>query len=286
MAKPPDFVAVGHVTRDLVAGGGYSLGGTATFAALSARNLGLSAAILTSAPAEFVLTSMLSGIDLRVVPAAEVTTFENIYEGQRRHQFLHSVASGLHPSDLPPYWANAPLALLGPVAGELGSDWVGAFSSALVAATPQGWMRQWDSQGRVASKPWLDAERILHGVDVLVFSEEDVCGDENVVLHYASLARIAVVTRGAEGATVFHQGSSHDVAAFRAQVRDPTGAGDVFATAFLVRLMEIGDPVQAAVFANCAASLAVEGQGVTAIPMRKQVEERLRRYESSGGAKT
>jgi len=42
-----------------------------------------------------------------------------------------------------------------------------------------------------------------------------------------------------------------------------------------LRLRETGDAYQAAPFANCAASFAVEGDGTTTVPTREQVEERL-----------
>jgi 1D-myo-inositol 3-kinase len=282
MVKSPDFLAIGHVTKDLLSGGGYVVGGTVTYAAFTAHSLGLSVAVLTSAPPDLDLPRVLRGIDLHVVPSPVATTFENIYEDQRRHQFLHGTASPLKASQLPLAWKQAPIVLLGPLAGELGLDWLGVFPTALVGVTPQGWMRQWDSDGRVTSKPWLDAEKILSGVDVLVFSEQDVAGDQALVRRYAEMARIAVVTRGRSGATVFCNGSARSFPAFRVREVDPTGAGDVFAAAFLVRLRETGDPYLAATFANCAASFSIEGSGTTAISSRRQVEERLRcgeRYE-------
>ena len=52
---------------------------------------------------------------------------------------------------------------------------------------------------------------------------------------------------------------------------DPTGAGDIFATAFMIRLQETGDQVQSARFANITASFGVEHEGVTGIPSREQV---------------
>jgi sugar/nucleoside kinase (ribokinase family) len=44
---------------------------------------------------------------------------------------------------------------------------------------------------------------------------------------------------------------------------DPTGAGDVFAAAFFVRLTQTGDPWKAARFANrlATASITLEGVG-------------------------
>ncbi len=271
----PDFLAIGHVTKDLLGGGGYTIGGTVTYAALTARSLGLSVAVLTSAPDELKLATHLPGVALHVESAPDATTFENIYVGQHRQQFLHAVAAPLRAAHLPTGWRDSSIVLLGPLAGELGLDWLGVFSSGLVGVTPQGWMRQWDSSGRVSNRAWLEAQDVLSSVDVLVFSEEDVGEDRALIERYAKMASIAVVTRGRNGATVYHEGVTHQFPAFRVQVVDPTGAGDVFAAAFLVRLRETNDPWAAAHFANCAASFAVEGHGVSAIADRKKIEERL-----------
>ena len=47
----PEFLTIGHVTRDVHTDGSFSLGGTVTFAALTAYHLGLVAAIVTCADA-------------------------------------------------------------------------------------------------------------------------------------------------------------------------------------------------------------------------------------------
>jgi sugar/nucleoside kinase (ribokinase family) len=56
---------------------------------------------------------------------------------------------------------------------------------------------------------------------------------------------------------------------------DPTGAGDVFATAFLIRYQETGNPSQAAAFACCAASCVVEGVATTTLGDREEIMRRL-----------
>jgi sugar/nucleoside kinase (ribokinase family) len=67
----------------------------------------------------------------------------------------------------------------------------------------------------------------------------------------------------------------YDLPAFTTVEVDPTGAGDVFAAAFLVAIRERRPVVRAALFAACAASFAVEAPGVEGIPTRKAVEARL-----------
>ena len=60
----------------------------------------------------------------------------------------------------------------------------------------------------------------------------------------------------------------HEIAPRPSNELDPTGAGDVFAAAFLLRLHETNDPIAAATFAAQIAGASVEGQGTSAIPQR------------------
>lgn len=280
MPTSPDFVAIGHVTKDLLPGGTYSLGGTATYASLAALRLGASVAVFTSVPADLDLGPALAGVTVQRVASPHAATFENIYHGPHRKQYIHDTALPLHPRDLPAIWRQAAIVLLCPIAGELGLDWMGTFRHSIVGVTPQGWMRRWNASGLISHQPWHEAEQILPRVDVLVFSREDVGGDDELVQQYARLARIAAVTEGPLGVTVYWNGQPRHFPAYRAAAEvDPTGAGDVFAAAFLLRLKETNDPYQAAPFANSAASFAIEGPGTTTLATRTQVELRLARGE-------
>ena len=53
------------------------------------------------------------------------------------------------------------------------------------------------------------------------------------------------------------------------------GAGDVFASAYLIALSENKDPYEAARFANAVASYSVEARGLSSIPTRRQAEDRM-----------
>ena len=70
-------------------------------------------------------------------------------------------------------------------------------------------------------------------------------------------------------------GVAVEVPALTAHPVDFTGAGDVFASAFLVAYHETGDPRRAARFAHAAAAFAIEDEGTTGIPSRAAVEARL-----------
>ncbi len=296
-----DFLAVGNVTRD-IAPEGFRLGGTVSFAAVTARRLGCHPGILTRAaldglvpPAESIgpaglQTSGLPGtpladIPIHVMPSPVTTTFANIYRESGRVQVIQAIADPVTPEGLPPEWADTPVVLLGPIAREIPAVWAGMFPRALLGITPQGLMRRWDEAGHVAPGPWDDAEAFLARADAVILSREDVGGDDARIGWLAARARLLVVTDGWHGATVYQDGIRIQIPPRPAVEVDPTGAGDVFATAFLVRYAETSDPQVAARFANVVASMSVEAPGQAGIPLRATVEAWLQGDEALGKTK-
>jgi 1D-myo-inositol 3-kinase len=273
-----DFVVIGTLTKDLLPDGSFSLGGTVTYSAVTARNLELAAGIVTSADPDLDYSALLAGVEVVRRPSPVTTTFENIYHGHERRQYVRAVAAPILAQDVPAAWRSAPIIHLGPLAQEIPPDMVDIFDGgSLIGVTPQGWMRCWGDDGLVSHCQWDSAEAILSRADVLIFSKEDVDFDAGAIHRYAKWAKVMVVTQNWLGCTVYVRGQRpRNFPAFRASEVDPTGAGDVFAAAYLVRYRETGDPYAAAHFANCVASFSVEGKGVGAIPSRTKVERRLR----------
>lgn len=270
-----DFLVVGHVVQDVVPDG-YTVGGTATYSSITARNLGRRPGIVTRLAPDFVWPDVLHGVAVTRLPSPHTTTFHNIYHDGHREQLLLSVADPIEPDDVPAEWRAAPIVHLGPLVREIDPRFAQLFPGRLVGVTPQGWLRQWDDDSkRVSVRAWKEAAEILPQVDVLVLSEEDLNGDAALMDEYIRMSRIAAVTQGSLGCTVYTNGSSRHIPALPAREVDPTGAGDVFAAAFFIRLQETGDPFESARFANATASFCVEAPGVTGIPVRRQVEERM-----------
>ena len=286
--RVPDFLTIGHVTRDVHPDGSFSLGGTVTFAALTAYRLGLAAAIATCADDSLLaeLPGLLSGISLSVRSSEATTTFDNQYAAGFRTQYLRARAAELTVENIPVPWRAAPVVLLGPLAQELSLDIVKLFprrSGAIIAATPQGWLRRWDAAGRVWPKAWAEAAQVLPHLDVLILSHDDLLPfadgnrrDADALLAQWSLhVPLLVATDGRHGATLFQQGKTERFPAYAAHEVDPTGAGDVFAAAFLCHLHRYHDPRAAVNFANCVASFSVEQAGSRSIPTWAMVEARL-----------
>ncbi|MEI7645457.1 MAG: PfkB family carbohydrate kinase [Chloroflexales bacterium] len=272
----PQYLVIGDLTRDLLPSGDSTPGGTVLYAATTVARLGVGAAVLTSGDPTQPL-GMIGGVQASIVPAPTRATFENRYTPEGRVQMLHALGARLHFADLPLAWRAIPVVHLGPLTGEFGLDMAEYFPDSLVGVTPQGWMRAWDDPlpapiRRVAWRP--DPAQLRH-VGVLVLSIEDVGGDEDLAASYARNCRLVAVTRGARGSTLYISGEPHQIDAFPAVERDPTGAGDVFAAALLLRLRETDDPLAAAAFASAVAACAVEGPGTSAIPTRAEALARM-----------
>ena len=271
--EPINYLIIGHLTRDLTPAG-PRLGGTATYAGLTAHALGLRVGIVTSWGAEIPLGN-LKHIPVISYPAEHSTTFENIYTEKGRIQVVHSVAPRLDFHMIPEPWRQAPIVHLGPVAQEVEPGLVRHFPTSLVGITPQGWMRGWDGSGHVFSSEWPEASFILQQAGAAVIGIEDVLNDENRIEEMVSSSRILVVTEGAAGARVYWNG---DVRRFRSpQVAeiDSTGAGDIFAAAFFVRLYLTRDPWESARFANQIAAASVTRCGLEGIPTAEEIQEYL-----------
>src|SRR5260370_41770863 len=145
---------MGNVPGDLPPDGSFSLGGPVTFAALTAYRLGLVAAVVTCADAELLaeLPARLPEIGLAANPSPAPTAFVNTYHEGFRTQYLRARAGMLSPEHVPELWLSAPVVLLGPLAQELSPSLVMLFPhhpGVFVSATPPGWVRRWDEDGRI-----------------------------------------------------------------------------------------------------------------------------------------
>ena len=276
----PEFVAVGHVTLD-VFGDVTRLGGAALYAAVTAHRLGLSAGILTSHADDFPLELIPSRIEVVSLPADATTRFEHVVRGEHRTMRVPSIARALGPADVPADWSDAPLVLLAPVANEVDPRVASAFDNPTLAVAAQGWLRGLRADGTVGPTRWTPPDSLLPRLQALVMSIEDVAGQERVALEWFQRVPLGVLTAGRAGALLFVNGERYEVPPRPATAVDTTGAGDVFAAAFLVHYQSGGDAWEAAAAAACAASLSVEAEGTAKVPDRATLDAALRDYHRS-----
>lgn len=269
--EPIDYLMIGHLTVDLTAEG-PKIGGTAAYSALTARALGLRSGIVTSWGAEVPLGT-LSEIPVLNIPAEESTTFENIITPAGRLQNIRALASKLDYYQIPEPWRNASIVHLGPVAQEVEPAMVRNFPSALLGITPQGWLRDWDETGLVSTGEWPEASFVLGHSGAAVISLEDMGGDEDRVNEIVASCRVLAITEGAQGTRLYWNG---DVRRFRppeVNEVDATGAGDIFAACFFIRLFTTRDPWEAARFATQLSAKSVSRPALLGIPTPEEIEE-------------
>lgn len=270
LIEPIDYLVIGHVTQDVIPGG-FALGGTAAYSALTAAALGLRVGVVTSCAHDLALPE-LEGIQVIRKDAAHSTTFENRYAGGFRTQHLLHQAEPITLDDLPRQWLNTPIVHLGPVAEELDPQLAAAFPNSFVGATPQGWLRTWDELGKVTPCKWEKAGEVLMRCNAAVLSVEDVSGDEDEIQEFSEQVPMLSVTEGVDGSRIYW---NRDVRTFRAPHReelDATGAGDIFATSFFVRYVKTRDPWESARFATLIAANSVTRKSLQGVPTAAEIK--------------
>ena len=271
--EPVDYLMIGHVAHDITPDG-YRLGGTVAYSALTARALGMRVGIVTASGPETSLDA-LDGIPVISLDSPRSTTFENIYTGHHRIQYLLAQAARIDFEAVPEVWRRASIVHLGPVANEMDSALPPTFSPSLLALTPQGWMRQWDEENRVFMREWKDANAMLPKAGAVILSHEDVHGNDVLIEHMAHQTQVLVMTEGPAGAVVYWNGDRRRFRPPIVKEVDATGAGDVFAACFFIRLFQTRDPWEAGRFATKLAAHTVERMGLDGIPTAREIEECL-----------
>lgn len=270
-----DYLLIGHITADLTLQG-RQLGGTVSYAARTVNAFGLRVGALTSAAHE---EPLLAGVrpyaDVMTLPADSTSTFENIYEPGGRIQYIRGVASKIRREDVPAKWLSAPLVHLAPLTDEVDPQIAHLFPDAMVLLTLQGWLRRWDSDGRVHFKRWHDAG-VLADIDIVVFSEEDIVEAPELEQEFAQTTRHLLVTRAEKGGTYYRNGEATIYDTPQVQVIHPTGAGDVFAASLLAALHVLDNDFQRTVkVAAMLAANSVTRVGLDGAPTPEEVQRAL-----------
>ena len=266
-----DYLVIGHITQDIYPGGN-KIGGTVTYSALTARNLGHKTRILTCSGPDLDLNRLPDDLAIISHMSETSTTFENIYHEGHRRQFIRERARPLDRADVPQEWMSSSIVHLGPLDQEMSEDIVDCFPDALLGVTPQGWMRAWDEQGLIHPALWAPSDALLRRADAIILSEEDVGGDVALIKSYAARTRVLVLTAGWKGSTVYYEDQIRSFPSPQVSELDPTGAGDIFAAAFLSALHTTRNPWLSAQFANCVAAHSVERSGLESIPTGQEIK--------------
>ena len=268
--KPVDYLIIGHITKDITPQG-YQLGGTASYAALTAKMLGLEVGILTSYPAHYKF-DIFRDIQICNIPAENFTEFRNVYKNDQRTQYIYHIANKLSPTNIPEEWLKTPFVHIAPVACEIDPAIVNVFTKSRIGITPQGWLRKWDKSGLVSRTDLSINSTIISNMDAIILSLEDIGFDENCIEIYNELTNILVITEGKFGSRVYWNNDQRHFTAPEVEEVDPTGVGDIYASSFFVNLLKTNNPWSAAQFATKIAANSVQREGLKGIPTIQEIK--------------
>jgi len=222
------LAVIGHLSRDVVAGGEPRIGGGPWHAARALRALRADALLVAKCGVEdepaFRAELETTGLPFRLVVGERTTAFSFTYDSAGvRTMLVDAVGDPWRPDE----W------------GDVEADWlqVAPLLRGDFTELPRGRVLL-DGQGIVRLAEIgplrLEAGAVPSGVEILKLADE-----EAAVLGPVDVPEL-VVTHGARGATVngvLVEGDPVD--------RDPTGAGDMFGAAYLVARASGAEPVEA-----------------------------------------
>ena len=183
------------------------------------------------------------------------------------------------PSDL---LRNA-IILVGTVIGEVDMKLFPELASlGKLVVSPQGYFRKIGKKGDVSYQEWTGFEKYLSSSQVVVLSTEDLTREgvfqEKLLEKIRECSPIVVLTRGEGGATIYTQGKkplrTYAFALLDTEIRDFTGAGDTYASAFLLFYEQTGDAKLASVIASLYAAVKITGMhgiGMESIPGKLEI---------------
>ena len=303
----PEVVVLGSASRDLAGDDprGWRLGGSVTYAALTNARLGVrTAAVIGLDPLAFESHELellvRAGVELLRVPLPRGPVFQNVESPGGRVQTCVDPGNPLPIVAVPEAWRGARAWMLAPVAEELDDAWADHVpAAAFVALGWQGLLRTlW--AGALVTRREPAAGRLVQRADIVSLSEHDVApgtkledlarflhpGAWLLVTNGVAGGRLAAVTAGGLGRVARYPAiaAGHEV--------DATGAGDTFLAALVASVARAlpdaapgralgraaageGERVLDLRFAAAAASFAVEGAGLGAVPDGSAVLRRL-----------
>jgi sugar/nucleoside kinase (ribokinase family) len=271
-----------------------SVGGPPSYAGLLCSRFGFDVTALTRIGTDFPDEQLVwlarNGLALRAVDRSKTkktTRFKLVVKDGNRTLYLQERCEDIGLEQVPDGHFNA--SLISPLAGEIPNPVFQEVRrrSDFCFLDPQGYVRSFDSSGKVYITPWSD-EDVLGGVDALKMDLEEceaLTGKSSPMEGLAKLAskkiRRAVVTRGAEPALVLDGNRISKVEIPTVKIVDSTGAGDIFAGALLTCYLRSRDFLWSSCFGIAASSLSLTSIALGKVELPRSVDQQARRLFST-----
>lgn len=256
-----EFCAVGHVSLDLI-DSKVQAGGSALFGAKLASELGYKSAAVTASAVDFPFSDY-SDIEWSIQFSNHTTKYGLEYIDEHRSLKLIQRADQITESSIRKSLRNAKVVMLAPIIDEINPDLVSLFSTEWIGLTPQGWFRRFDAEGKMSSAESFFSQ-LPKKIKLIVVSSEDMPAESKGWEWIKNSAEVAVCTMGKEGYILNYDSIEKKYSPIEVvKEKNPTGCGDVFATAALILLSRGMDPVKACELAGQAAAISATQDNIS-----------------------
>ena len=300
------FIVIGHIVNDTEPS--EHLGGVVAYAGIAASYLGAQTHIITKCPENHPYIELLesNGVHVHILKSQtnNITTFKNFYnEKGERNQVVLSKQESIRASDLEHIqtdFLRDAIILVGTVVGEVDVKLFPKLASfGKLAVSPQGYFRKIGNKGEVSYQEWVGFEKYLSSSQVVVLSVEDLTTkgifQKKLLEKLRERCRIVALTCGDSGATIYEQGKktlrNYAFTLLDTETKDFTGAGDTYASAFLLFYEQTNNTKLASTIASLYAAVkiaGIHGIGMESIPGKLEIalflqsrKERLQEFLKS-----
>jgi len=293
-----DLVAIGNPVYDVIhtphiSTKGRVLSGCSTNAYLAATKLGMKNVTIIGCIGRDFYNRFIGDLKKygiyspKVKISKETGGFKLVYDmsGNRTLKVL-GVAGKITKKDIPDECLNARYILLGPILQEIDLDLVSFLketTNSKVFLDPQGLVRKISPDKQIVYKSEREnVRKIVSMVDFIKPNEHEsiiMTGTSDPFVSAKILAEwgspVAMVTLAERGSVVCDREEIVKIPAYETFAIDPTGAGDVYAGAFIYEYAKMENVVSSCLFASAAASIMVEHSGPDFPMGEKEVRRRL-----------
>ncbi len=291
---------IGHLTIDQIKRKGtisFSMGGPPAYGGITAARIGAKVSAVSKVGVdyrdEYLLKLIRAGIDISDVhlcpSPCRTTNYYLSYEEDERELILKSKCEDIYPKDISKKNLAVENMIFSPVAGEIPLEtlrYCVENSDAMICLDPQGYLREFDENGKVRHKRWENASLYLESVDILKLSEREsiaMTGTRDLTEALRKLSnfgpKMVIISLGERGSIIFDKKDNkiYDIPAIRPRIEiDFTGCGDAFFAAFLIEYQKTKDVYRSGIFGSSAASFVAEGPGLSVFGTREEIEERIK----------
>lgn len=279
------ILIAGHLAIDKIISKDFqitSLGGPPCYAGLVAKNLNSDVWLITKIgydfPDEYMIwlsknqLNFIKDFKSQVKPT---TRFKIVLKDGERELYLQAKCEDIEVTQLESLSCDG--MIISPIVGEINLDFLKRASklSPIIYLDPQGFLRAFDSHGKCYLKPseyeiekWAKIIKVDSEEAYQITGQKDL-KQASIILRRKGVSIILATNK--QHVLLFYGNNGYKIPIPSVKVVDTTGAGDIFAGAFLTTYLKCNDPLWSACVATAFSSLSIQYKGLAKIPESKKI---------------